>query len=58
VDISKMIAELNVGRENLGAAIKVFEQLAMGRPPAWMSAMKAEKRLGRPPGSKKKPKEE
>lgn len=68
MDISKMIAELRMERDQLGEAIMVLERLSAGqgkrrgRPPAWMTALKngdgGVKRRGRPPGSKNKPKEE
>ena len=59
MDINKMLAELRAERDQLAEAILVLERLAAGqgkrrgRPPAWMTALK---RLGRPPGSKNKPK--
>jgi hypothetical protein len=61
MDITKMLAELRVEREQIEEAIMTLERLAAGRgrrrgrPPAWMSRIK---RRGRPPGSKNKPKHE
>lgn len=59
-----MLAELREEREGIEQAIMVLQRLSAGhgkrrgRPPAWMSAVKATKRRGRPPGSKNKPKAE
>jgi hypothetical protein len=56
-----MLVALRQEREQLDDAIMAIERLAVGsrkgrgRPPAWMSPAK---RLGRPPGSKNKPKEQ
>ena len=66
MDILKMLVELRQEREHIEEAILVLERLARGhgsrrgRPPAWMTAMKSAtpKRLGRPLGSKNKPKTE
>ena len=61
MDITKMLAELRLEREQIEEAIMTLERLARGRgrrrgrPPAWMSQIK---RRGRPPGSKNKPKSE
>ena len=58
-----MIAELQQERARIEQAIIVIERLAQGhskrrgRPPAWMTAGSEPKRLGRPPGSKNKPKD-
>jgi hypothetical protein len=64
MDILKMLADLRDEREQIEQAIVVIERLAvgrgkrLGRPPAWMAAMKdTPKRRGRPPGSKNKPKD-
>ena len=69
MDINKMLDALREEREGLEQAIIAIQRLAAGqgkrrgRPPAWMSAMKAgtstdaPKRRGRPPGSKNRPKE-
>ena len=59
-----MLAELREEREGIEQAIIVLQRLSAGqgkrrgRPPAWMSAMKAGTRRGRPPGSKNKTKDE
>jgi hypothetical protein len=59
-----MLAELQQERAQIEEAILTIERLAQGhgkrrgRPPAWMSVASAPKRLGRPPGSKSKPKEQ
>ena len=56
-----MLAELRGEREQVEQAILVLERIGRGRgkrrgrPPAWMSQVK---KLGRPPGSKNKPKEQ
>lgn len=58
-----MLAELQQERAQIEEAIIVMERLAQGkgkrrgRPPAWMSAASGPKQLGRPPGSKNRPKE-
>ena len=62
MDISKILAELRLEREQLGEAILSLERLAAGgakrrgRPPAWMAKIKDEtitkRRPGRPLGSK------
>jgi hypothetical protein len=62
MDISKILAELRLEREQLGEAILSLERLAAGgakrrgRPPAWMAKINEEtaekRRRGRPPGSK------
>ena len=55
-----MLDELRAEREQIEESIIVLEHLARGqgkrrgRPPAWMTEVK---RMGRPPGSKNKPKE-
>jgi len=61
VDITKILAELRQEQEQLSEAILSLERLALGgakrrgRPPAWMSKAKEEKRSpGRPAGSKNK----
>ncbi|HZT33152.1 MAG TPA: hypothetical protein VFA33_24910 [Bryobacteraceae bacterium] len=62
MDVSKILTELRLEREQIEEAIMSLERLARGRgrrrgrPPAWMSAMNAAttKRRGRPPGSKNK----
>ena len=57
-----MLAELRAGRDQISEAMVAVERMAAahgkrrGRPPAWMSELKA-KRWGQPPGSKNKPKE-
>jgi hypothetical protein len=59
MDIMKMLADLRTEREQVDEAILVLERLAhgrgkrRGRPPAWMSQAK---KLGRPAGSKNRPK--
>jgi hypothetical protein len=65
MDINKMLTELRDEREGIEQAIMVLQRLSAGqgkrrgRPPAWMSAIKAgTNRRGRPPGSKNKPKDE
>src|ERR1035438_4010911 len=64
MDISKILEELRLEREQLGEAILSLERLATGgakrrgRPPAWMPKIKDEtinkRRPGRPTGSKNK----
>ena len=60
MDVAKILAELRQEREQIEEAILSLEQLARGRnrkrgrPPAWMAAVTAPKRRGRPPGSKNK----
>ena len=64
MDISKILADLRLEREQLGEAILSLERLAAGgakrrgRPPAWMAKIKDEtlekRRRGRPAGSKNK----
>jgi hypothetical protein len=62
MDITKMIADLRLERDQINEAIAVMERLSVGqgkrrgRPPAWMKDGMV-KRRGRPPGSKNKPKE-
>jgi len=64
MDLKEMIAELTRTRDDVSEAIRALELLALshgkrrGRPPAWMTAAKQRgpKRLGRPPGSRNKPK--
>jgi hypothetical protein len=64
-----MLVELREERERITEAIDVLQRIAhgrgkrRGRPPIWMTAMRADvagaggiKRRGRPPGSKNKPK--
>jgi hypothetical protein len=65
MDILKMLAELRGEREQIEEAIIAIERLAAsgrgkrrGRPPAWMTGLTKTKRIGRPPGSKNKPKSE
>jgi len=59
MDISKMLSELRLEREQIEEAIMTLERLARGRgrrrgrPPSWMTQIK---RRGRPPGSKNRPK--
>ena len=59
MDVSKILAELKVEREQIEEAIISLERLARGRgrgpgrPPNWMAEI-APKRRGRPPGSKNK----
>jgi len=61
MDVNKILAELRHEREQIEDAIVSLEQLARGRgkrrgrPPAWMKNA-GERRRGRPPGSKNKPK--
>jgi hypothetical protein len=63
MDISKILAELCLEREQLEEAILSLERLALGgakrrgRPPAWMARAKdsnVKKRRGRPVGSRNK----
>jgi hypothetical protein len=63
MDISKILVELRVEREQLEEAILSLERLALGgarrrgRPPAWMAKVKEsneKKARGRPVGSKNK----
>jgi hypothetical protein len=60
MDVSKILAELKVERQQIEEAILSLERLARGRgrrrgrPPAWLSEIEAPKRRGRPPGSKNK----
>jgi hypothetical protein len=63
MDISKILAELRLEREQLEEAILSLERLALGgvkrrgRPPAWMAKVKEsseKKTRGRPVGSKNK----
>ena len=60
MDVTKILAELRQEREQIDEAILSLERLARGRgrrrgrPPAWMSALEAPRRPGRPPGSKNK----
>ena len=60
MDVTKILAELRVEREQIEEAIISLERLARsrgrrrGRPPKWLATPK---RRGRPPGSKNKPKE-
>jgi hypothetical protein len=63
MDIFKILKELQEEHRSIEEAIDTLERLAAGRakrrgrPPAWMSALKAEdrpKRRGRPPGSRKR----
>ena len=60
-----MLAELREERRQIEEAILALERLALahggkrvGRPPAWMAALKegATKRRGRPRGSRNQPK--
>jgi hypothetical protein len=60
-----MLEELRAERDGIDQAIMVLQRLSAGhgkrrgRPPAWMSAIKADtKPRGRPPGSKNKEKVE
>jgi hypothetical protein len=63
MDVVKMLAELQNERAQIEEAIVAIERLALGhrkrrgRPPRWMTVGSAPKGLGRPPGSKNKPKE-
>jgi hypothetical protein len=60
MDVTKILAELRLEREQIEEAIISLERLARsrgrrrGRPPKWLETPK---RRGRPPGSKNKPKE-
>ena len=63
MDILQMLSDLRQEREQIEEAIIALERLAMGsskrlgRPPAWMAALKGNtkgRRRGRPPGSKNK----
>lgn len=59
MDVSKILADLRVERQQIEEAILSLERLARGRgkrrgrPPSWLSEVTA-KRRGRPPGSKNK----
>jgi hypothetical protein len=64
MDISKILAELLLERQQLDESILSLERLALGgakrrgRPPAWMAKVKEankKKGRGRPASSKKKP---
>jgi hypothetical protein len=50
MDVSKMIAELRVERDNLTAAMSVLENIAQsrgrrrGRPPAWLASVSTAKK--------------
>jgi hypothetical protein len=61
MDVNKILIELRHEREQIEEAIVSLERLARGRgkrrgrPPAWMKDA-TERRRGRPPGSKNKPK--
>lgn len=55
-----MLSDLRKERELIEEAILALERIALGsskrlgRPPAWMAALKGKtKKRGRPPGSKK-----
>jgi hypothetical protein len=58
MDVSRILAELRQEREQLREAILSLERLAIsgakrrGRPPAWLTTVKAKRRPGRPPGSR------
>jgi hypothetical protein len=60
MDVSKILAELQVERAQIEEAILSLEKLARGRgkrrgrPPTWLTEADAPKRRGRPPGSKNK----
>jgi hypothetical protein len=62
MDVNKILMELRHEREQIEDAIVSLERLARGRgkrrgrPPSWMKVA-GERRRGRPPGSKNKPKE-
>ena len=62
MDILKMLADLRQESEQLEQVIMALERMARGqgkrrgRPPAWMAAGNEIKRLGRPRGSRNKPK--
>ncbi len=57
MDVTKILAELRLEREQIEEAIISLERLARGRgkrrgrPPAWLAMAK---KRGRPPGSKNK----
>jgi DNA invertase Pin-like site-specific DNA recombinase len=59
MDVTKMLTDLRLEREQIEEAILSLERLARGRgkrrgrPPTWLSEVK---RRGRPPGSKNRPK--
>jgi hypothetical protein len=60
MDTSKMLSDLRKERELIEEAILALERIALGsskrlgRPPAWMAALKGKtKKRGRPPRSKK-----
>ena len=59
MDVEKILAELRREKVQIEEAIVSLERLAIGqrrgRPPAWVSQI-GNKRRGRPPGSKNKPK--
>jgi len=61
MDITQILAELRQERAQIEEAIVSMERLAsnrqrLGRPPAWMAEI-TNKRRGRPPGSKNRPKQ-
>jgi hypothetical protein len=61
MDVLNMLDELRGERTRIEKAILALERLAQrgkrrGRPPAWMKETSKPKRLGRPPGSKNRPK--
>jgi len=61
MDVARLLTELRTERQLLEDAILAMQRLAhgagkrRGRPPAWMKNT-IPKRLGRPPGSKNRPK--
>lgn len=63
MDVNKILGELRHEREQIEDAIISLERLARGRgkrrgrPPIWMKDA-TERRRGRPPGSKNRPKDE
>jgi hypothetical protein len=63
MDVNKILIELRHEREQIEDAIVSLERLVRGRgkrrgrPPSWMKDV-GERRRGRPPGSKNKPKSE
>lgn len=66
MDFNKMLSDLKAERDQIDQAILVLSRLTVsqkrrGRPPKWMAhaeSAEPQKRPGRPPGSKNKPKTE
>jgi hypothetical protein len=61
MDVAQILAELRQERDQIEEAIVTIERLTSnrprrGRPPTWLSEI-TNKRRGRPPGSKNRPKQ-